>query len=302
MSRFGFPSPSRQPDYRLSSRWGPKEQRPRGSANYGRILVALVIAGMALLSYFRSQSHNEITGETQYIGISEEQEVALGLQSAPEMAEQYGGASHDAAGRREVERVGRRLLQHSDAGQRADVYEFSFTLLADPQTVNAFALPGGPVFITEGLYTRLQTEDQLAGVLGHEIGHVVARHGAQRIAKQQLTQGLTGSLLMATYDPSNPNSQQAAAVAQMIGGLINMKYGRDEELQSDRLGVRFMAQAGYDPHAMIDVMHILEEAGGGGNQPEFFSTHPNPENRIAEIEQAIRELPESPEAGRSRQE
>jgi predicted Zn-dependent protease len=173
-------------------------------------------------------------------------------------------------------------------------YSFGFRLLSDGQTVNAFALLGGQIFTTYGLYKRLQTEGQLAGVLGH----VVARHGAEHIAKQELTEGLTDAVVLSTYDPSNPTSQQAAMVAMLAGQLINMKFGRDDELESDQLGVRFMSEAGYDPRALIGVMEILEEASGGARQPEFFSTHPNPDNRVERIQQAIQEqFPEGVPSG-----
>src|SRR5690606_26163857 len=141
---------------------------------------------------------------------------------------------------------------------------------------NAFALPGGQVFITAALLSRLRSEGQVAGVLGHEIGHVVARHGAEHMAKARLTQGLTGAAVLATYDPSDPSSRGSAAVAALIGQMVNMRFGREDELESDRLGVRFMAEAGYDPRSMVEVMKVLQEAAGGGRQPEFFSTHPNP--------------------------
>lgn len=262
--------------------------RSGGGFAKGRLLVGLVMAGFALFSYFRSSVYNPITGEKQHVSITEDQEIALGLQAAPEMAQQHGGLHPDQQGQAHVDRVGESLVRNSAAAQTA--YPFEFHLLADEQTVNAFALPGGQCFITAALYSRLQTEAQLAGVLGHEIGHVVARHGAQRIAQQELTQGLSGAVVMATYDPNNPSSRNTAMIAMMIGNLVNMKYGREDELQSDRLGVRFMAEAGYDPRALIGVMKILEEAsGGGGGRPEFFSTHPNPENRIARIEEAIQE-------------
>jgi len=145
-------------------------------------------------------------------------------------------------------------------------------------------LPGGQIFISTGLYNLLQTEGQLAGVLGHEIGHVIARHSSQRLAKNKLTQGLTGAVAVATGDAS------ATQVAAVVGELINMSYGRDDELESDALGVRFMSEAGYDPRAMIEVMKILAKASGGARQPEFFSTHPNPENRIEKIQETIRKL------------
>src|SRR4029079_15694392 len=134
-----------------------------------------------------------------------------------------------------------RLLAKSAASQTP--YQFQFHVLNDPETINAFALPGGQVFITEGLLKRLKTDGQLAGVLGHEMGHVVVRHGAEHIAKQQLTEGLTGAGVVAFYDPNNPNSAYAAQFAMLVGQLVTLKYGRDDELESDRLGVRFMSEA-----------------------------------------------------------
>ena len=159
---------------------------------------------------------------------------------------------------------------------------FHFTLLADPKTVNAFALPGGQVFITAALYHALETQGQLAGVLGHEIGHVIERHGNKRMAKEQLFQGLAAAGGVAGGD------QQSAQMAQAAAQMVSMKYGRDDELESDKWGVRLMEMAGYDPRAMIGVMQVLEKAGGDG-PPEFLSTHPKPANRIAYIERVIAE-------------
>ena len=124
-------------------------------------------------------------------------------------------------------------------------------------------------------------------MLGHEIGHVVGRHGAEHIAKQQLTEGLTGAVIISTYDPNDPNSARTAQMTMLIGSLVNMRFGRQDELEADEMGVNYMADAGYDPRAMVEVMKILEQASEGGGPPEFFSTHPNPENRIARIEAAI---------------
>jgi predicted Zn-dependent protease len=209
------------------------------------------------------------------------------LQAAPEMAQQYGGLEQDPQAQAIVDAVGQHLVVNSIASQTT--YPFEFHLLADDQTVNAFALPGGQIFITDALFDRLESEGQLAGVLAHEIVHVIARHGAQRIANQQLTEGLTGALVLATYDPNDPRTQQTAQVALMIGQVVNMKFGREDELQSDTLGVRIMSEAGYDPRSMIGVMEILEAASGGAAPPEFFSTHPDPGNRLLVIEQAIEE-------------
>jgi predicted Zn-dependent protease len=253
----------------------------------GRFVIALIVAAISLLGYFGSSVFNPITEEKQHVaGITPEQEVALGLQAAPEMAQQFGGLDPDPGIQARVDSIGARLVTQTVAAQSP--YQFEFHVLDDPQTINAFALPGGQIFITEGLLRRMTTDGQIAGVLGHEIGHVVARHGAEHIAKQQLTQGLTGAAVLATYDPSDPSSRGSAAVAAMIGQLVTMRFGRQDELESDRLGVRLTGEAGYDPRSMIALMKILDESSEGNRPPEFFSTHPNPENRIQRIEEAIR--------------
>src|SRR5690349_7761218 len=254
----------------------------------GRLLVALVVAVISILGYYGSSVINPVTNEKQHVGnITPEQEIALGLQAAPEMEQQFGGEDPDANAQAKVDEVGQRLVSRSAAGKTP--YRFDFHLLNDPETINAFALPGGQVFITDGLLRRLKTEGQLAGVLGHEIGHVVARHGAEQIAKQQLTQGLTGAAVLATYDPNDPSSRNSAAVAAMIGQLVTMRFGRQDELEADHLGVRLASESGYDPRSMIDLMKILEESSQGNQPPEFFSTHPNPQNRIQRIQEAIKE-------------
>lgn len=248
-----------------------------------RIIIMLAIAAFSLFSYWSKREVNPITGETQHVSLSKEQEIAMGLQSAPEMAQQFGGVLNDARVKQLVDGVGKKIVASSIAAQSG--YPFNFHVLADDRTVNAFALPGGQIFITVALLKRLENEDQLAGVLGHEVGHVIARHSAEHIAKQELTSGITGAVVMGA------GSYEMAQVAKMVGGLINMKYGRDDELESDKLGVCFMAQAGYNPAALIDVMRILAEASGGGSrQPEFASTHPNPENRAQQIEAHLRNI------------
>jgi predicted Zn-dependent protease len=260
----------------------------RGGAGGIRLLIALAIAAFALIRYFSSTSVNPVTNEKQRVGdISPKQEVALGLQAAPEMLRQYGGESRDAAATQRVKSIGERIVQSSAAGKAG--YPFDFHLLDDDRTINAFALPGGQVFITEALYKRLKSDGEVAGVLAHEITHVVGRHSAEQIAKQQLTQGLTGAAVLATYDPNNPSSRNSAAVLAAIGQLVNMKFGREDEIESDVRGVQFMAEAGYDPRGMIGVQNTLKQAAGGGRQPEFFSTHPNPDNRIQRIEAAIKQ-------------
>ena len=244
-----------------------------------RLIIAAILALFAIVSYFGSTSENPLTGEKQRVAMTPEQEIALGYKSAPQMAAQMGGLSQNEKARALVRGLGEKLVAQSVAAKSP--YKFSFHVLADPKTVNAFALPGGPVFITEGLLRLLKTEAELAGVLGHEIGHVIARHSSERLAKQQLTQGLVGALVVGSGDYTT------AQIGQMVGGMINMKYGRDDELESDALGIRIMAEAGYDPRAMIRVMEVLAKSSGGSRQPEFVSTHPAPENRSERIRQEI---------------
>lgn len=267
-----------------------QNQRSGGFRISPTLIIAILMAGFALCKYYSNTSVNDITGEKQHIALSPEEEIAMGLQSAPEMANEMGGLSRNQEAAAVVKQVGQHIVQNSAAKQSP--YQYDFHLLADPQTINAFALPGGQVFITEGLLMRLTTDgqtlssDMLAGVLGHEVGHVVARHSAERLAQMELAQGLTGAVTMATYDPSNPNT---AYIAQSVANMIQMKYGRDQELESDYLGVRFMIEAGYEPELLIQVMEVLKQASGGNRVPEFQSTHPDPENRQEAIRAAIEE-------------
>ncbi|GIK29688.1 MAG: M48 family metallopeptidase [Phototrophicaceae bacterium] len=253
--------------------------RGRSGFNGIQLLIGLAVAVFSIISFLGSQEYNPVTGQNQYISLTAQQEIALGLQSAPEMVREYGGVYPDQQVQAAIDQIGANLVNSSVAGRVP--WQFEFTVLNDSSTVNAFALPGGPVFITTGLLNRLETEDMVAGVLAHEIVHVLARHSAQAIAKSELTNGLIGAVGVASGDAG------ASQTAAMIGQLVNMSYGRDAEIESDTLGVCLMINAGYDPQAMIGVMRVLEAATGGARQPEFMSTHPSPDNRIGRIEEAI---------------
>lgn len=257
-----------------------------------RLLIAAAVALFAVVKYYGKPGDlNEVTGETERVAMTEEaEEIQLGLQAAPQMVNQHGGPSRDMAGQHKVQAIGEQLLQALDrrlASQgRNNPYRdaFRFTLLSDDRTVNAFALPGGPVFITKALFDRLGSDAEVAGVIGHEIGHVLARHGNKRMAQQGLFQGLAGAVGVLGGDANS------ARMAQMVSSVLSMRYGRDHELESDQWGVRLLLMANYNPNAMIGVMKVLEEStGGGGGTPEFFKTHPNPENRIENIKKFIDE-------------
>ena len=268
--------------------------RGRGGGGMGalkiRLAIGAVIALVVVVGYFMNTSVNPVTGQKQRVGgVTESQEIQMGLASMSQMAGEFGGESRDPRKRALVDQVGRRLLNVVD-----DIYpageipwQFSFTLLDDDTTVNAFALPGGPTFITEALFDRLQTEGQLAGVMGHEIGHVIHRHGMERMAKGKLLQGLIGAATVAGGDMS------AGQIVAVVGKTKMMQYGREDELECDEEGVKLMVAAGYDPRSMTGVMEILREASGGAPKaPEWQSSHPHPENRAAKIDEIIaREYP-----------
>lgn len=260
----------------------------RRSFGGGRLIIAAVMIVVALVGYFGSSQVNPVTGQTQHVNMSPQQETAMGLQAAPQMEQQFGGLSSNQQASALVERVGNQIWQHSDAAKGP--YQFQYHLLADQQTINAFALPGGQVFITEALMSHLQTEGQLAGVLAHETSHVILRHSAEQIAKSQLTQGLTGAAVMAAVNPNDPRSYRTAQFAMLVNQMINLKFSRTDETQADTYGVKYMSQAGYDPRSMIDVMKILESTSNGSQPAEFMSTHPDPGNRIQNIQQQIDQL------------
>lgn len=261
-----------------------RRQRGRGGLKI-RLLIAVAMILFSLFSFFRMGQVNPVTGERQRVALNTKQEIAMGLRAAPSMAQQHGGLHPHVPDQQLVDAMGAKLLQALDhwlAQQgKTNPYRFEFHLLRDPKTVNAFALPGGQVFITYALYAQLETDGQLAGVLGHEVGHVLARHSAQRMAKQKLTQGLVGAAGVAGGDASS------AHMAAQIGQMINMKYGREDELESDKWGVMLAAEAGYDPRAMMGVMDILDASSGGQGPPEMMSTHPKPANRKEYIQSVI---------------
>ncbi len=259
----------------------------RGQTGCGpRLLIAIILALGALVTYYvgTEKFENPVTGRVQRVALSPKEEIALGLNSAPEMARQHGGLYPDQRYQNLVTSVGERLVRANPEISQSPYY-FQFHLLADPETVNAFALPGGQIFITFGLLKLLEKEDEVAGVLGHEIGHVVGRHSNEQMAKAQLSQGLVNAVVMAG---GNEYGMTAGQLAQFVSQLKNTAYGRDDELESDQLGVRFMIRAGYNPEALIRVMEVLKQAAGGRAPPEFLSTHPDPDNRVERIKEAIK--------------
>ena len=220
---------------------------------------------------------NPATGQRQFMLISEAEEIEMGREADGPITESMGLYESEA-----LQAIVTNLGSEMASSSERPALPWSFKLMDDPM-VNAFALPGGFIFITRGIMAALNSEAELAGVIGHEIGHVTARHSASQMSSQQLQQiGLgVGTIL----------SDDLASVAGVLSvglGLLNMSYSRGDESQSDRLGVRYMSRAGYDPNALVGVFQTLALAGGGGGSvPEWASTHPDPVNREEDIREII---------------
>jgi predicted Zn-dependent protease len=264
---------------------------PRGPGFHLSWLAGVAIMLFGVIRYFADTQVNPVTGVKQHLSMSADQEMALGLQAAPEMASQMGGEvdpqSDPAA--QEVSRIGQQIATRSDAAKSPYVSNFHYHLLNDLQTVNAFALPGGQVFITRALLNRLETEGQLAGVLGHETGHVIWRHSAQQMEKGKLGQTIAMGVAVGARSDRNGTAESAAAL--MANQMLQLHYSRDDESQADEAGMKFMAQAGYDPQEMMGVMNVLKklEADFPNSTPAMLRTHPLATTRIERVQSLLQQ-------------
>jgi len=230
-------------------------------------------------------STNPVTGEKDFSLISNEQEVQMGRQAHQDVLKKqrpYNNATLQAY----VSSLGQQLARKS----HRNTIRYTFTVLDDPN-VNAFALPGGYVYITTGLMAYLNSEGELAGVLGHEIGHVTARHGVQ-----QASVGMATSVLV---DLINKNASGDSGVLNQLGSAMLSGYGRQHELQADRLGAQYLAGVGYSPNNMIDVIGVLkaqevyaarQQGRRGGSYHGVFSSHPSNDQRLQEVVNAARKI------------
>lgn len=228
---------------------------------------------------------NAATGRSQFDLISRADEIAIGEEAMPQLIEGYGGAVSDPLLANYVTSIGMELALGAEEEYRDLPWEFT---LLDSDVINAFALPGGKVFISRGLMARMTSEAQLAGVLGHEIGHVTAEHADKQMGRQMIISGLAVGAAVAAGTQDDDRWAAAVPLAVSGAGLFNLKFGRDEELEADRLGMRYMVRSGYNPEEMLRVMMILQEAGGGGGgRSEWLSTHPLPSTRVDRIERRL---------------
>lgn len=234
---------------------------------------AVTVPCLVLLGVAANCARNPVTGKNELALVSESQEIQMGKEAAQQVQASIGLVD-DPALQQYVSNIGMKMAAQSERPELP--WEFH---VVDDAAVNAFALPGGFIYVTRGLLAAITNEAELASVLGHEIGHVTARHSVQQISKAQLAQlGLgLGSIL-------SSDIAQFAGLASQGLGILFLKYGRDAENQADELGFRYALNQNYDVREMDDVFQTLQReselAGGGGRLPEWLSTHPNPENRV----------------------
>jgi predicted Zn-dependent protease len=236
---------------------------------------------------------NPATGKRELALIGEGQEIQMGREYDPEITASMGLVA-DTSLQAYVQGLGTRLAASTE---RPDL-PWSFKVVDDP-VVNAFAVPGGFVYVTRGILANFESEAELAGVVGHEIGHVTARHSVSQMSRQQLQQLGLGVGMILSEDVRNYADLVAVGL-----GVLNLRYSRGDENQADELGVRYMGRVGYDPGAMVGVMDMLASVSGSGDGrvPEWQLTHPYPENREARIRSLIQALPDTArlDAGRDR--
>ena len=245
--------------------------------------LAVIALGALSLTHC---AQNPVTGDKDFVLVSEQQEIQMGAQAHQDVLKEYAALDHPAL-QAYVNEVGQRLAKQS---HRSGL-KWHFTVVDSPD-VNAFALPGGYVYITRGIMAYLNSEAELAGVVGHEIGHVTARHGVRQQSAQ--TAAGLGAVLGSILVPGLGN-QAGASLLQTLAQAWTAGYGREHELESDRLGAEYLAKTGYNPQAMIDVVGVLknqelfaaEQARRDGRQPRTyhgtFDTHPSNDARLKQV-------------------
>ena len=242
-----------------------------------------ISAVVALLALAVACATNPVTGRREFNLMSEAQEISIGQQSDPEIKQEMG-VYNDPALTSYISDIGLRIAKVSERPH----LPWRFTVVDQP-AVNAFAVPGGFIYFTRGILPFLDNEAEVAGVMGHEVGHVTARHSAQ-----QYTRSLGGQLGLAALGIFVPAARPFGQLSAQALGVLFLKYGRDDELQSDSLGARYIATLGWDPEAIpgfLTTLGRLDEAQGDRRGvPNWLSTHPEPLARVDEIRPLVEKL------------
>ncbi len=249
--------------------------------------IVIALAVLAFQFFSSEKVTNPVTGESHRVGMSEEQEAALGLQSYRQILSQEkvipAGPELEM-----IRRIARRLT--AVVGEAGEDFQWDVSLIDSPQ-VNAFCLPGGKIAVYTGILPVAQTEAGLGAVMGHEMAHAIARHGSQRILRQQMTQtammGVQGAMSDMSYDQQRTLMGLLGAGAQY--GLI-LPFSREHESEADYMGTLYLAKAGYDPREAVTLWKRMGAASEGRQPSEFASTHPSHQTRIRQLEKWMPEM------------
>jgi len=281
-------------------------QTSGGRRGFGgmRWWILLLFGLYAAWSWFGSAKTDPYTGETAHYGTSADEEVQLGEQAFAQVLNDAGSQrallASSAPQSQAVSRIAQRLIdkvpQVTDALARqnnqeapTDYRSFKWSVaVIDSQEANAFCLPGGKMAVYTGLFPVTQNDDALAVVMGHEIAHALLRHGSQRMAQQKLVQlgQVAAGAAVGGMDPQQQQMIMGALGAGAQYGLV-LPYGRNHETQADKVGLMLAAAACYDPRQAIPLWQRMSQLGGGQRPAEFASTHPDPANRIATLQQLM---------------
>jgi predicted Zn-dependent protease len=249
------------------------------SSAFYSFLLAMLLTGCATVT-------NPATQKKEYILINSLEEVQIGRSMSETIVKKEIPPLDDPAKQLAVNRIGNRIVQASD--RKEIVYHF---MILDSPDLNAFALPGGYVYIYNGLLGRVD-EQALAAVLAHEVGHVAAKHSIKKLQAALGYDLLMGIALVGLGNKDPQLAEEVGRLSNTVYDLLSRGYSRQDELLADRLAVKYLSQAGFDPHAMVRVLEILQkEKGPGGRVFEILSTHPRMEERIKKVKEEIEKRP-----------
>lgn len=258
-----------------------------------------IIASIIIAASIYACSKNPVTGRRQIFLYPESEMIGMSATAYGDfLTENQANVLPDTDPRAiRVKNIGIKLsaavetyLKEIDASDRLEGFAWEYKTVDDP-TVNAWCMPGGKIVFYTGILELAQSDDEIAVIMGHEIAHAIARHGNERMTQAMALQGATSVAQVVLMNDTNPGLSNAILLQSIgVGGQLGMlKFGRNQELESDKMGLIFMNLAGYDPYSAIGFWTKMSEQGGGGT-PEFMSTHPSDDRRIKEIEEALIEM------------
>lgn len=244
----------------------------------GFILIVVIILLSLFLFSIKTQV-NPVTGKKQYINLTPKQEIELGLECAPDMAAKFGGLYANTEIQNRIKNIGQKLVAVKQVSKSP--YQFDFHVLADSQMVNIFSFPGGQIFITKGLLTLLKTDDEIAAVLSHEIGHVIGRH---------TTEKLSGFNVLEEFKDSTnaTNRYDSEQISKFITDLLKLTFDSEEEKEADELALKYLVGSGYKSNILPQILKNFDEKSEELNVTDFLNRHPISERRIENLENALK--------------